>query len=271
MKLVRNATFVLSLLCCVIANNARAEDGNNGQDITNPLTRFDIRYEYKNLPGSKKDNENVLTLRVDKPFKLSDKWQIATRLDIPLLLTDERSRDNPRGKHQFGVADILAQALVVNTPSEKFAWALGAQVILPTASKDEMGDGKYRIVPTAGARWTTDHIMKGSWFALAARWDKDFASNRSNSVKTNELQFAPMVNIPLPKQWFINLFPSTDIRYNLGDKRKIDKGRWFVPANAMIGKMVRKNMVASVEVGVPIIKEYRVYDFKTEFRFGIFF
>ena len=75
----------------------------------------------------------------------------------------------------------------------------------------------------------------------------------------------------MPHNAFINLFPSSDIRYNAGNKRAGDKGRWFVPANVLLGKMVRKNMVASVEVGVPIIKDYRVYDFKSEFRIGIFF
>ncbi len=33
----------------------------------------------------------------------------------------------------------------------------------------------------------------------------------------------------------------------------------------------RKNAAVSAGAGVPIIKDYRVYDFKTEFRVGIFF
>ena len=214
---------------------------------------------------------NIVTLRMDKPLKLTEKWTLSTRFDVPLMATDRISTDNPGGAHHFGTGDMLAQAMLINTPSTNFAWAAGAQVVFPTSTKDEMGTGRYRVVPTVGARWTTDGIMPGSWFVLAARWDKDFASNRSNSTKTNELQFAPIINIPLPRNAFINLFPGTDIRYNTGDKRPGDKGRWFIPANALIGKMLRKNVVASLEVGVPIIKDYRVYDFKTEFRIGIFF
>lgn len=260
------------LFACPAASTAEEEEPlNNGQDFTRPLTRFDIRYEYQNAPGSKNDNVNVATLRVDKPIPLSKTWLLATRFDLPLMLTDRKSMDNPRGAHQFGTGDVLAQAMLVHTPSKCFAWALGTQVVFPTATKDEMGTGRYRVVPTVGARWTTDNILRGSWFLIGVRWDKDFASNQSNSTKTNELQFAPTINIPLPGNAFINLFPSADIRYNAGDKRPGDKGRWFVPANAMIGKMVRKNVVTSVEVGVPIIKDYRVYDFKTEFRIGIFF
>ena len=67
------------------------------------------------------------------------------------------------------------------------------------------------------------------------------------------MQFAPIVNIMLPDLWFINLFPSTDIRYNLGDMKDGDTGRWFVPANFMIGKMLDKDTVTSLEIGIPII------------------
>ena len=55
------------------------------------------------------------------------------------------------------------------------------------------------------------------------------------------------------------------------DKRPGDKGKWFVPFNAMVGKMVNKSTVASLEVGVPIVNDYQVYDFKIEGRIGFFF
>lgn len=247
------------------------EEANNGQDITRPLTRFDIRYEYQNNPGSRNDDMHVVTLRVDKPFELGEKWKLATRFDLPLAVTNQISRDNPDGANHFGLSDVLVQALLVNTPTERFAWAAGAQVVFPTATEDEMGTGNWRIVPTIGMRWSTNEVMKGSWVALAARWDRSFASTRNDAAEVNNLQFAPLINIPLPHQWFINLFPSTDIKYNLGKRRPIDEGRWFVPADVLVGKMIRKNVVATWEGSVPIVNDYKVYDFKTEFRIGILF
>lgn len=249
------------------------EELNNGQDITKPLARLDIRYEFQNSPfleGSR-DDTHVVTFRVDKPFELASGWMLATRVDVPVMFTDRVSKDNTRGNTHFGLSDVLAQALLVHTPAPDFAWAAGAQLVFPTATEEEMGTGKYRVVPTVGLRWTTNEIYQGSWIALAGRWDRDFAESRSDATKVNELQFAPVINIPLPDYWFVNLFPSTDIRYNLGDKRERDSGRWFVPANAMIGKMLSKDVVASLEMGVPIIQEYHVYDFKSELRLGFFF
>lgn len=252
---------------------AETEEVNNGQDITKPLARFDIRYEYQNSPFLKgsHDDTHIFTFRVDKPLELSPRWLLATRIDVPVMFTDRMSTDNTRGNTHFGLSDMLAQALIVHTPGPDFAWAAGAQLVFPSATEEEMGTGKYRVVPTVGMRWTTNDIYQGSWIALAARWDKDFAESRSDSTEVNELQFAPVINIPLPDYWFINLFPSTDIRYNMGDKREGDSGRWFVPANFLIGKMLSKDVVSSVEVGIPVIKEYHVYDFKVEARLGFFF
>jgi hypothetical protein len=82
---------------------------------------------------------------------------------------------------------------------------------------------------------------------------------------------APLVNIGLPDGWFVNLYPSSDIRYNFAAKRPGDSGRWFVPFNFMVGKMVTRSIVASLEMGVPIVNDYQVYDFKLEARVGFFF
>ena len=39
----------------------------------------------------------------------------------------------------------------------------------------------------------------------------------------------------------------------------------------MVGRMVMKNTTVSLEVGVPIINDYPVYDFKTVARFNLKF
>ena len=39
----------------------------------------------------------------------------------------------------------------------------------------------------------------------------------------------------------------------------------------MVGKLVTRSIVASVELGVPIMHGYKVYDFTPEVRAGFFF
>jgi hypothetical protein len=249
---------------------AGEEEVNNGQDPTKPLTRFDLRYQYQNTPPADNDDSHIFTLRADKPFILSRQWSLATRLDVPLFLTNGLSEDNPTGAYKFGLGDLLVQGLLINAPTERFAWAVGAQLIFPTAFEDEMGGGKWRIVPTTGARYNLPEITKGSWTALLLRYDVDYAGD-SDRRHISELQLAPLVNFALPDLWFMNLYPSSDIRYNFGSKRPGDTGRWFFPFNFMVGKMLNRTTVASVEFGIPIVNDYQVYDFKMEARIGFFF
>jgi hypothetical protein len=150
---------------------------------------------------------------------------------------------------------MLVQGLLINTLSKRFAVAGGAQMIFPAASRDNMGAGKYRLVPTLGARYNLPEITPGSWAAFLLRYDYDFAGE-SDRRHISELQLAPLVNFALPDRWFVNLYPSSDIRYNFAAKRPGDAGRWFFPFNFMVGKLLTKSIVASLEIGVPIVNDY---------------
>jgi len=246
------------------------EEPYNGQDPTRPVTRFDVRYQYQNAPAATSDNLQIITLRADKGFDLGRGWTLATRVDAPMLSSELASRDNPRAEPHFGAGDLLVQGLLIKAGSYSFAWAFGAQAIFPTASEDGMGGGKYRLVPTLGAGWRTPSLGADAWFAGLFRYDFD-VSGKDDRRHISELQFAPMLNVPLPQRWFVNLYPSTDIRYNLMAERPGDTGKWFVPFNFMIGRMLNRTTVASVELGIPIVNDYRVYDFKMETRVGFFF
>ena len=91
-------------------------------------------------------------------------------------------------------------------------------MIFPTASRDNMEAGKYRLVPTLGARYSLPEITPGSWAAFLLRYDYDF-TGESDRRHISELQLAPLVNVALPDGWFVNLYPSSDIRYNFAAKR----------------------------------------------------
>ena len=62
---------------------------------------------------------------------------------------------------------------------------------------------------------------------------------------------------------------SADIRINYGDPVTGQSGRLFLPFDARIGRKLTDNLALSLEVGVPIIKDYPVYNFKTEVRVNL--
>jgi hypothetical protein len=82
---------------------------------------------------------------------------------------------------------------------------------------------------------------------------------------------APMVNVALPDKWFVTFYPDTDIRINYGDPVTGQTGRLFLPFDFMVGRNLTNNVTTSIEVGVPIVKDYPVYDIKTVLRFNMKF
>ena len=79
------------------------------------------------------------------------------------------------------------------------------------------------------------------------------------------------IEFSLPNHWFFTFYPSDDIRVNYGDPVTGQTGRLFLPFDFMVGRKLTQNLVLSLEVSVPIIKDYPVYDFKTEVRLNMLF
>lgn len=246
-----------------------AKETNNGEDFTRPLTRTDFRYQYRHLDSRNNDN-HIFTFRVDRPIPLDESWKLSLRLDLPLRYANIASDDHPSGQYQFGTGDLLTQIAIIKTLDPRWAVGAGSQFIFPTASKAEMDSGRYQAVPIVGVRYMWPEISSGSFAEAVIRYQFDYAGG-SNRHHVSNLQFQPALNIHLPDFWFVELYPSADIRVNLGTRRAGDTGSLFLPFDVMVGKSIGKGLVTSVEVGVPIINDYKIYDFKMEARISFFF
>ena len=242
---------------------------NNGQDVTRPLARFDARYQYQLL--AKKSSKDIFTFRTDRPFIINKDWQIGTRLDLPSVLTNKKTAQEPGGPYKFGLGDVLGQVLLIRQFDDLWAAAAGPQFVFPTAGTDQMGDGKYQVVPSAGVRRMLPKLSDGSFAALLMRYAVSYAgSSKRDSIST--LEIAPMFNWTLPRQWFLTTYPSSDIQINFQDK-----GAVFLPFDVMIGKTITNKAVFSVEIGFPMYHSGELsrfnttYEFKMEARVGFFY
>ena len=253
------------------------QEPNTGDDFFRPPANlFQLLEGYRTVPGSGSTPESTrsvttdtLNLRYDHSLALAPMWILALRSDLPLLAKNPITSSNPDGDYLHGVGDANVQAAVIHNLSERLAVGFGARLITPTGG-DTLGSGKWQIMPIVGARYALWEINSSSYFEPIFRYDISFAGDPTKRNISN-LQIAPALNIGLPDHWFVTFYPSADIRINWGDPVTGQTGRLFLPFDARIGRQLSENASLSFELGVPIIKDYPLYNIKTQVRFNLTF
>jgi Putative MetA-pathway of phenol degradation len=248
---------------------------NNGNDLFRPPPNlFQMLYEYKTAPGSgstpgatQKVTTDTLNLRLDHTLDLAPLWLLTLRGDLPLLAKNPITSSNPEGDYVRGVGDADVQALLIHNLDQRWAVGFGLRLITPTGD-DTLGSGKWQVMPIAGFRVALPEISASSYLEPFVRYDVSVAGDPTKRNISN-LQFAPNFNLGLPDGWFITFFPSADIRINFGDPITGQTGKLFLPFDARIGRKLWSNTTLSLEIGVPIIKDYPLYDFKSQVRLNV--
>jgi hypothetical protein len=249
---------------------------NNGQDFTRPQNLFQLRYEYRTAPGSGSEPGTIRTvttdsviLRSDLKFDIAPQWTLALRGDLPFVDRNPITAGNPLGEFIDGLGDADVQAALIKTLNSRWAAGAGVRIIAPTGSAD-LTSGRWQALPIVGARYMLLELGADSYFTGLVRYDVSFAGDPSKRNISN-LQLAPTLNIDLPKRWFVTFYPNPDIQLNFGDPITGQTGRLFLPFDFMVGRTVMKDVTVSLEIGVPMIRDYPVYDFKTVARLNVKF
>ena len=249
-------------------NQGIADQGdttNNGNDLTRPQNSFETRLnDQTSASPTSQTNRDTLILRLNSNATFDDGWKLAMLAQVPVV-TESTVTFDPSGSDQdFGLGNAVFQTILAHAIDERWAFGVGARLAARAASED-LGNGKWQIMPGFGVRYLISEWGPDSYFVPAVRYAMSFAGDPS-ARRISEPQIAPTLNIDLPGRWFLTFYPSYDIRINFGAPKAGQTGRLFLPFDATVGAKLTDNLQISLEVGVPIIKEYPVYNFKTEAR-----
>jgi hypothetical protein len=245
---------------------------NTGQDFFRPPQNlFQLMYGYQTSPGSGATTvtTDTLNFRFDHRIDLSQQSLVVLRTDLPLLAKNPMNSSNPSGDYVYGIGDADAQAIFVYNFDQRWAGGAGMRLIAPTGG-DVLGSGKWQLMPVAGFRYGLPEISTGSFLEPFARYDVSFAGDPTKRNISN-LQLAPYLSLGLPDSWFIAFYPNSDIRINFGDPVPGQTGRLFLPFDARVGRNLTDHIALSLEIGVPIINAYPVYNFKAQVRLNTTF
>lgn len=242
---------------------AHAESFNNGEDVTKPLTRFDIRTKVQTGVGSQNGRTFILTLRNDTVFYFPNNWQLSLRADAPfeIFRCPRHSCSNcTNAKH---MADSLLQIFAIAPAIEKWTFAIGLKEIFPTGGKQtEIGSGKFQIMPSFAFKYDMGDWSDGAYAGAILRhaWS---CGGYSNASRISRTYIQPTLNINLADQWFLNFSP--EMYYDWVHSQ------WFIPFDLMVGKMLSKKCVVSLEYENAIVDDSPSFDQELEFRIGFFF
>lgn len=237
--------------------NASEQSTNVGQDFTRPLGRVDLRWTYQNRVDNQEYDE--ITLRLEQPLRLSEQWTFNTRFDLPGIY---KNLPNP-GEHEWGLGDLDVQTGLIRQLTERYSVGGGVRTIVPTASEERFGTGKYRLLVGGGLRAMLPEISSSSFIAPQLQYDFDVAGDDARA-SISKLRILPTLNVGLPQDQFLTFLSSGDLRYDFNSQK------WFVPIDVTYGKRWNK-LIASVQASYPIVDDSQLYEFKSELRVGYFF
>jgi hypothetical protein len=241
-----------------------------GDDITRPESKFQLRLENKPSGTTTKIDTVTLYLQPEGVFDLDSIWGVSWQARLPLVSKPITTSGSSEASREFGVGDVEIQAVLFRPIDERWAYGFGARLVAPSASPEKLGNGKWQIEPIFGIRYSFLEYGSNTYFVPKIRYAESFGGDPSRR-NISELQIAPTLNIGLPNRWFVTLFPSEDIRINFGGHESGQTGRLFFPFDALVGRKLTDNIVVSLEASVPIVKDYPVYNFRTELRVSMKF
>ena len=205
-------------------------------------------------------------LRLDQRFDLQPQWKLGILSELPVIGREASSPANLVGEREFGIGDAYIEPTLIRNLNPQWSIAFGTRVVAPTA-EDALGTGKLQLLPLVALRY---EWAPNTYFAPLLRYAVSVAGDPSRR-DISVLQFAPTLNIGLPDHWFVALYPSPDIRINYGPPVSGQTGRLFLPADVLIGRKMSSNFVLALEISTPLIKDYPLYNFKSELRMQLVF
>ena len=131
----------LSLAGPVIAGSDPPDLIGTGDDPTQPLGKIELLDRYTEAPGpgveegtTKRVETNTPFARIEAPFRIAPQWELNFRTDIPVVWTNGVTPENPTGATVSGFGNVLTQAWLVHDFDQRWAVALGGQLIAPSST-----------------------------------------------------------------------------------------------------------------------------------------
>jgi hypothetical protein len=162
---------------------------------------------------------NVLNIQPVYPISLGSKWNLITRTIAPIITQPDFSSETGS---TTGLGDINFTAFLSPAVPGKFIWGVGPAILLPTATQDELGSGKWSIGPSVVVLRITGHwvygVLVNNVWSFAGDSDRD-------DVNSFLLQY--FINFNMSDGWYLTSAPIITANWEVSDSMIVPFGGGF--------------------------------------------
>jgi len=142
--------------------------------------------------------QNVLNIQPVIPFHISEKWNLITRTILPVVW---QPNDQPR-QGWFGFGDMNPSLFLSPAKPGKLIWGVGPAFVFPTATAEQLGQGKFSLGPSVVVLSTPGHWVIGA--LINNVWS--VAGPHERAV-VNQMLLQWFVNYNMKKGWYLSTSP----------------------------------------------------------------
>jgi len=170
--------------------------------------------------------QDVLNIQPVIPFKLSEDWMVIARIIQPIVW---QPYPNASTGGQYGLGDMNPTLFLSPRKPGKLIWGAGPALVIPTATNDILGQGKFSLGPSFVAlaqpeHWTVGALINNVWSVAGS----------GNRPDVNQMLLQYFINYNLKKGWYIAISPIITANW------KASSGNvWTVPVGGGIGRVMK--------------------------------
>jgi hypothetical protein len=171
-------------------------------------------------------NQNVLNVQPVIPVRISENWNLINRIITPIIF---QPNVNQNTQGTFGLGDINPTFFFSPAKPSKLIWGVGPTFVIPTATANVLGQGKFSMGPgvvllTTPGHWVIGMLINNIWSVAGSGSRPD----------VNQMLLQWFVNYNMKKGWYITTSPIVT-----ADWEQTNGGRWVVPFGGGVGRIMR--------------------------------
>lgn len=195
-------------------------------DPTRPVF-FSLRPEFYSVNDGVEQRTFILrydTLALGTRRILRGSPGVILRFEVPLVGADVR------GEPGFGLGDAYAQFFVVPYVKGRFIWAVGSGFVIPTATDDLTGGGKWVLAPVVAPLW---RLSRGLFFIKFQNYVS--VAGKATRPDLNYLLVTPTFIHVVHRDWWILADSETRTKWT-------DDGRTGVKSGLQLGRRIAQGV-----------------------------